>query len=115
MKALKIIFFATRCLRKLNKKLGVDICTEDIRVMYYLHSKGPQLISPLGSLSAWKRIKGNILPRLIEAGYIHYDGKHYSTTLDGLRYMQQYDEMMRKARMDRIHRKGDTSKPLWER
>ena len=51
----------------------------------------------------------------MDAGFVHFDGKHYRISSDGLQYLKEYADMLNKARIDRINRKGDTSKPVLQR
>lgn len=109
-KHLTTVFFATRCLRKLNKANGFSLQARDIKVMFFLFSKGTRSVGNLCSLNSWQVTQQRILPKLLENDLVKIDGKLVEITTRGIVVLQKYNQLLAKSRMDRINKWTETKR-----
>lgn len=107
---IRTLFFGIRCLKKLNEKLGTQLTSTDIKLMFYLHIKGEQLPSRLCTLAQWNRVKNKFLPKLVKYGYVVFietPKRKVRITSDGSLVLRKYNTMLAKSRMDKFDKTPD--------
>jgi hypothetical protein len=103
------VSYGPRALYKLNKRLKTNVSRRQAATMVFLFKLGPMVLHRIAIVLRRQRMTTNtpelavILKDLQSKGMVNRDptSRKWSTTIDGIDFLNQYEEQLRRERHDR--------------